>query len=849
MTTEPTAYSYGEADRLNLPTGETALAMRDEERVEHAYEPGTAPSPWPKLWWERGELQELPKHGPLYVHDKLSPVEFVQSIVRRPGSRDMFSDFNGLPDEASYQPYQHRSNWQNRLARATGQRMMASLIHREGMAGQVDMVYMDPPYNINFRSNFQGRINELNVGEGWDELPADPTPIKAFRDNYERGVHSYLDQLLVQLELVRVLLRDSGSVFMQIGPDNLHPIAMLMSEVFGHGNHVATIPYMAATNQSGNTLPEIGNWLVWFGKDRKQMKYRQLYEPVSRAEIVDLFGRYCRVRMLDGTIRRLTKDEKSDPDLFLPEGARLLQTNQTKSQHRSTTDRSDPIEFEGHIYSPGDNSQWRVSLDGMSKLYQDGRLNLNPKDNSIRWYAYEDEIPGRFLTANWGSVRRTRDKMYAVQTPDQVVERCILMTTDPGDLILDPLCGSGTTAWCAEKWGRRWIISDASAVAVAIARQRLATATFDYHILQDSEEGAAKEAELSGRQFIKEASYGNDPAKGFVCERQPKISAATLAYEEVNDTIVHVDRTMKARGVTRVTSAFTVESDSPFRSEGPDTHSDFQEADESNLATRDRILEALVTSGITFPNAGRWIVSDLREWPDARYVSHIGHLTNADTEEVRRAAFYIADEDITVSAGQSRAASGEAMMMGYNAECLVIVSFSREGMASEVERKQGRLTVFHAMANRDLMIPELESREDDTAFVVLSEPDVELSDASGGQLQVEVKGLDVYNPRTGTVEPSDPRNIACIMVDTDYDGESFRARRVNFPGAGDRNNQLKQLKKAFNREVDDDKWATMLTARTVPFDPPGSDNRIAVKVVDNAGMEHMRVLHTVLRPD
>ena len=842
MTMGPTSYSYAEADRLNLPTGETALAMSDEERAEEAYEPGSNPSPWPKLWWERGERPELPKHGPLYVHDKVSPLEIVRSVSRQPGSRDMFSDFNGLPHGASYQPYQHRGNWQNRLVRATGQRMMASLIHREGMAGQVDMAYMDPPYNINFKSNFQGRINELNVGEDWDALPADPTPIKAFRDNYERGVHSYLDQLLTQLELARVLLRDSGSVFMQIGPDNLHPIAMLMSEVFGHANHVATIPYVSATNQSGNTLPEIGNWLVWFAKDRKLMKYQQLYEPLSRAEIVDLFSSYARVQLEDGTVRNLTQDEKRDPDRHLPRGARMLQRMPMLSQGRSNTDRSNPIEIKGHIYTPGDNSHWRVSPEGIHKLYQDGRLGLSPQDNSIRWYMYEEEVPGRHLTSNWGIVGSPQNKVYAVQTPYQIVERCILMTTDPSDLVLDPLCGSGTTAWCAEKWGRRWIMSDASAVAVAIARQRLATATFDYHLLQDSEEGAALEAELSGRQFVREATYGNDPAEGFVYERQPKVSAATLAYDDVDETIVHVDRTTKARGVRRVSSAFTVESDSPFRSQSPDIHDDIQESDESNLETRERILGALVTSGITFPGAGRWIVSDMREWPGSRYISHIGVLTNVETEESRRAAFYIADEDITVSAGQSRAASGEAIRMGYEPECLVIVSFSRDGMASEVERQQGRLTVFHAMANRDLMIPELESRKDDTAFVVLSEPDVELSDAPGGQLKIEVKGLDVYNPRTGTVEPSDPRNIACIMVDTDYDGESFRARRVNFPGAGDRNSQLKQLRKAFNRTIDDEKWATMLTARTVPFDPPGPDNRIAIKVVDNAGTEHMRML-------
>lgn len=287
-------YEYSSARRVGIPTAETALGIADAlaegESAPAAYTEAY-PEAYPRLEWRRGAEAGRVTYGKLCVHDKVSPAEFVSSLLKDGAAAqgDWFHNFNNLPANAHFEPYQHRNgNWSNRLIKSSGQRAMASLLEHEAMAGQVDLIYMDPPYNINFRSNFQGLVDDTDSGDGWADIPLDVRQTKAFRDSYQRGVHSYLDQLRAQLLHGRELLAETGSFVMQIGPDNLHYVAVLMSEIFGHDNHVATIPYRTTTNPSTSMLPEIGNWLIWFAKDKTQAKYRQLYEPANgRSEILD----------------------------------------------------------------------------------------------------------------------------------------------------------------------------------------------------------------------------------------------------------------------------------------------------------------------------------------------------------------------------------------------------------------------------------------------------------------------------------------------------------------------------------------------------------------------------------
>ena len=364
-------------------------------------------------------------HGPLYVHEKMNAIEFLNSMSEEPDGiqHDMFSTFNGALTGAAFEPYQHIGNWTNRLVRAPSQRMMASLLEREGMRGKVDMIYMDPPYNIDFRSNWQGLIDNPNVTEGAESVPYDLEQVKAFRDNYKNGVHSYLDQLRLQLVLAKALLSDTGSMFLQIGASNLHVVAMLMAEIFGHENHVATVPYVSNMNHSTAMLPEIGNWLIWFAKRKSQAKYNQLYEHFeTRADRVQHMAWGTSVEMPDGIARGLTSKERQNPDLLPPE-TRLYERSPLISDGHSTTGRSAPWTYASNEYLCPSGSHWRVSHEGLNSIAAQGRMDLSRK--MPYWKKYEEEILGVSISASNWNFKADREKTYVVQTPQAVIERCI----------------------------------------------------------------------------------------------------------------------------------------------------------------------------------------------------------------------------------------------------------------------------------------------------------------------------------------------------------------------------------------------------------------------------------------
>ena len=675
---EAQAYEHVGRKRLALPTHESAIDLDEATIADRRASLDVEESSYPRLAWKRGrEAEDVSvMHGPLYVHEKVNAVEFLNSMLKdsETNQSDMFSTFNGTPDGAAFEPYQHSGNWTNRLVRAPSQRMMASLLEREGMRGKLDMIYMDPPYNIDFRSNWQGLIDDLNVTETLESVPYDLEQVKAFRDSYKNGVHSYLDQLRLQLVLARALLSETGSMFMQIGAANLHVAAMLMSEVFGHENHVATIPYVTSLNYSTRLLPEIGNWLVWFAKDKSQVKYHQLHEEVSdRADKISRMGFDAGLELADGSVRPLTREEREDPDELIPADARLFQRLPLDSAGHSTTGRSEPWTYNSAVYPCPTGNHWRVSHEGMDAIAAQGRMELST-GKSPRWILYEDEVLGTPISATNWVFRGDRDKTYVVQTPQAVIERCILMTTDPGDLVLDPTCGSGTSAVVAEKWGRRWITSDASEVAVTIARQRLLAQHYDWYTLQDSPEGATLEHELSGRgsgDFVPRRSYGGDPSLGFVYERQRKLSARMLAYD-IQEYVEFVDRPSIKSGVRRLTSSFTVESDSPYTAEGLE----LRERDESARATRERVLSAIVDSGLTLPGGSHYIVENLEEYA-GDYLTHRGALVTEQGDE-RRAMFHIVDEDVVLSRAHVVQARRESRLSGENPDVLVIITFARE---------------------------------------------------------------------------------------------------------------------------------------------------------------------------
>ena len=460
-------YTHPSAKRVNLPTEQTGKTMSDAARRPILHQPQSREiDDEPILAWNRQPAnQDGHAAHPLYVREKVHPAAFVKLLQGSGDQPQLFSDFNGLPSpDAAYEWYQHAANWSNRLIHGESTRVMASLLARENMTGKVQMVYFDPPYGMGYKSNFQVSVNSRETPEKAEGRPLDTRTIRAFRDTYERNIHSYLDLTREKLVLMRELLADTGSLFMQIGDENVLRAGLLLDEIFGPENRVVVIPFVTTGSSSSNTLPSVADFLLWYAKDAQKVKYRQLYERLTRAEKIAHMSSYAAVQLPDGTTRTLTAQEKHEPDVYLPDGSRLYGRMPLVSRGTSTTGRSGPYYWNGKHWPCPSGQQWRVSMDGMDHLAEMGRLDAASPDSALRWKRYEDEVPGRQLNNIWHQQMSASDKRYVVQTADSVIERCVLMATDPGDLVFDPTCGGATTAIAAEKWGRRWITCDTSPV-------------------------------------------------------------------------------------------------------------------------------------------------------------------------------------------------------------------------------------------------------------------------------------------------------------------------------------------------------------------------------------------------
>ncbi|MCY4069055.1 MAG: site-specific DNA-methyltransferase [Acidimicrobiaceae bacterium] len=765
----------------------------------------------------------------------MHPAAFVKLLQGGGEQPSLFADFNGLPSaDAAYEWYQHAANWSNRLIHGESARVMASLLAREHMAGKVQMIYFDPPYGMGYKSNFQVSVNSRETPEKAEGRPLDTRTIRAFRDTYERGIHSYLDLTLEKLTLMRELLADTGSLFMQIGDENVHRAAILLDEVFGAENRVATIPFATTGGSSSKTLPSVADYLLWYAKDKETVRYHQLYEPLSRAEQINHMSSYAMLELANGSIRGLTAEERRDPDWHLPKNSRLFRRVGLTSQGVSTTGRSEPYVWDGKEHPCDPARHWAISHEGLDRLGRLGRLAA-VEGGSLGWKRYEDEVPGRRINNIWHRQMSASDKRYVVQTADSVIERCMLMATDPGDLVFDPTCGSAATAAVAEKWGRRWITCDTSPVAVSIARQRLATAVFPYWTLADSADGARQEAELSGQPPADppEGGWGEDPAAGFVYERVPKVSASVLAYDLDPDPIMLVDQPRRKRAVTRVASPLTVESEQPWATVIP-----LEGSDDESVVAHDDFLEAVQAALLNHTVRGGRDSADitvqaLAPWPGSSGLLAWRAVYTVDSGAAEHvAAVMVAAEDVTVPAEMIREAAREITDSAERADLLLVVAYA---YAADAPAKVGRIQVARAQMNRDLMIRELSDETGHEAFVIIGEPDVEISSKPDGRITVQVKGYDTFDPATGNAAAGGPGDVACWMIDTDHDGESFFARRIHFPGA-DSDRQIKKLLKELGRSADTAELQALTAMRSAPFDPP-ERARIAVKIITATGME------------
>ena len=546
---------HDEAKRTNIPTAEYSAALEDDDRspVEVAYERRNHDLD-PQLVWRGKDEQDLSdlvvQAPPLYIQEKVHPKVLIDDLQRRSQrdqdegeqategyqhGMDLFSDFNGLPEGADRTDfYEHDANWSNRMILGDSLQVMAALAEREGLRGKVQCIYIDPPYGIKFNSNFQWSTTSRDVRDGnAAHITREPEQVKAFRDTWRDGIHSYLSYLRDRLEVARDLLADSGSVFVQIGDENVHRVRAVMDEVFGENNFVSVITVQTTTGFQSNYIGNMSDFVIWYAKDKSVGKAKP---PLYRKEFVLGDGNARWLLLDDFSYRSVTAGERSGVDPS-PPGARPYKPDNIISQGRAR--HRQPLEYRGRTYDAWDkNSHWKANYPvGMERLGKAGRIHQ--ARNSIQYIRFHSDFDAAAHGNIWtdtGSGNFTDDKVYVVQTNTKVIERCVLMTTDPGDLVLDPTCGSGTTAYVAEQWGRRWITIDTSRVALALARARIMGARYPYYLLSDSVEGKAKEAEIARVETANDPAYG-DIRQGFVYERVPHIQLRDIANNAEIDVI------------------------------------------------------------------------------------------------------------------------------------------------------------------------------------------------------------------------------------------------------------------------------------------------------------------------
>jgi len=540
------AFTHDEASRKNIPTAEFESVMRKEDKtpIQIAYERRNRDLD-PQLVWRGKDEQDwsdlVVQAPPLYIQEKVHPKVLIDDLARQSKEQedagkaqqiDLFADFNGLPDEgAKTEFYQHDANWTNRMILGDSLQVMASLAEREGLRGKVQCIYIDPPYGIKFNSNFQWSTTSRDVKDGnADHITREPEQVKAFRDTWRDGIHSYMTYLRDRLMVARDLLTESGSIYVQIGDENVHRVRALMDEVLGEENFVSLIAFAKTSAFTSTTLSSTHDYVVWYAKRRETVKYRPLWRPRKERTAG---GTYNSIEIHDGTIRRLTAQEIRGESLP-PQGNRFRPD--TIVSPGASSSGSAPIAFEGKEYFPSPGSHWKTSVEGMLTLTKARRVIAN--GTRLGYKRFESDFPWMPFDNVWGDtiIGTFTEKIYVVQTPQLAVQRCLLMATDPGDLVLDPTCGSGTTAHVSEQWGRRWITIDTSRVALALARARIMGTRYPYYLLADSLDGQVKEAEVTCAAPSSQPVHGNI-RQGFVNDRASHITLGSIAKNAEIDVI------------------------------------------------------------------------------------------------------------------------------------------------------------------------------------------------------------------------------------------------------------------------------------------------------------------------
>jgi adenine-specific DNA-methyltransferase len=857
--------------RTNIPTEELRdFVAEDERKPKTVVLPGLLyardPSLDPQLVWKGKDEQdqqalEVPA-VPIYIQEKIHPHALIENLLSEAKRVDpseslsLFSDFNGIKFEDLVDFYTHKEgvNWSNRLILGDSLYVMTSLAEKEGMKGKVQMIYMDPPYGIKFGSNWQVSTRKRDVKDGRvEDATRQPEQIRAFRDTWKLGIHSYLAYLRDRLTAARELLTESGSVFVQIGDENVHLVRSVLDEVFGSENFCAQITFFKTTGQTSSLVASTTDFLLWYAKQKDLVKYRQPY--IDKTVESDKAGVYNWIELPDGIRRRMTPDEKDDPS-SLPHGARIFRLDTMTSQSGGET-TAFPVKLNGQTYTSG-KGFWKTNAEGMKKLVASRRVT--PSGSTLAYIRYIDDFPAYPIHNLWtdtGTGSFTEEKIYVVQTGVKVIQRSLLMTTDPGDLVLDPTCGSGTTAFVAEQWGRRWITIDTSRVAIALARTHLMTAKFPYYLLADSAEGIHKEAEITGQIPPSVSKTESDIKKGFVSKRVPHVTLKSIANnsdiqegmsrEEIEraialhaETELLYDQPSEDPKRIRVTGPFTVESLSPHRVFSSDDEQPASERDPQKAAGHAQfetmILENLRKAGVQNTVKNERLKFERLEPYAGVWVHAAGEYI--ESGKAKRVAVSIGPEHGTVGPDLVKEAAKEAVQ-GVGFDLLLVCGFAFDPHVSEEAKRYGKLNVLTTRMNPDLSMGDelLKKTGAGNLFMIFGEPDIDIKKGKDGKLTAEIKGVDVYDPTTGQIRSHSTDDIACWFIDTNYNGESFFVRHAYFTGADE---PYEKLKRALRAEIDEAAWSALYSTKSRPFDAPKT-GKIAVKVINHYGDEVLKV--------
>lgn len=775
---------------------------------------------------------------PLFVHERLSTkaiIETLKSHEKRAPQSDMFDLFGDPKRSVADQvlkAYEYKDKWVNRLILGDSLVVMNSLINYEGLGGQVQMIYIDPPYGVKFGSNFQPFVRKRDVSHNDDEdMTREPEMVKAYRDTWELGLHSYLTYLRDRLLLARDLLNPSGSIFVQISDENLHHLRELMDEVFGPENFCRIITFAKTSGLGSALIQTTCDFIVWYAKDLSRIKFRHLY--ASKIEVAERDAHY----QADNDGNRYTLSDLTgqfaDYESFLYS-----------------------YEFEGRTFLPSENRRWKTTKEGLDQLVRAGRVVAT--GNSLRFKRYVSDFPALQITDDWhdvgGSVQSRSDpKIYVVQSGTSPIQRCMLMTSDPGDLVLDPTCGGGTTAHVAEQWGRRWISIDISRVPLALSRQRLITATFPFYELKEESRGP-----VGGFVYKRKQNKKGEEIGGIV----PHTTLKSIANDDPPEEEVFVDRPETIDNIVRVAGPFAVEAMIPSPIDLDEVTDNGAIETDTYTSFLERMLEVLRRSPALHVGSGKTVMlKNIRPPAKSLALSAEAVVENSNgkagalqsavdaAHEVNMGGFRFSQQPVAIVFGPENGAVTEKLVFEAAREAhakgfthLYVIGFAIQANArSLIETSEAAVGVpaTYVQATPDLMMGDLlKTTRASEIFSVCGMPELrvkKLKPEKAGEpprYQAELLGCDVFDPTTMELDHRSGNDVPAWMLDTDYNGLVFHGSQVFFP----RTSAWEHLKKALKATHEESVWDHLAGTESAPFEA-GEHQQIAVKVIDDRGNE------------